>query len=73
MKLSENKIVIRMKEDYIFRTFIFSTGSFLITFGFTIYNIFLAFVYRAEWNIDISVYYALLLCIKAYVIFSEYK
>lgn len=73
MKQSENKIVIRMKEDYIFRTFIFSAGSFLITFVFTIYNIFLAFVYRAAWNIGISVYYALLLCIRAYVIFSEYR
>lgn len=73
MRLKENKIIIRMKEDYIYRSFFFLIISSFITLGFTIYNIYLAVTYKFVWNIGISVYYALLLCIRAYIIFSEYK
>lgn len=63
----------RMKRDYVFRAFVFSALSFLVTVVFTGYNVFLWIVYRAVWNIGIAVYYALLSGIRAYVIFSERK
>ncbi len=63
----------RLKNDYIFRTFIFSALSFFITLAFTIYNTFLGFAYKAVWNTGIAIYYALLLFIRAYVMFSERK
>lgn len=69
----ENKVLKRIKNDYVFRAFIFSAFSFFVTALFTGYNIFLGIVYKAVWNIGIAVYYALLLCIRAYVIFSERK
>ena len=40
---------------------------------FTIYNTFLGVAYKSVWNIGIALYYALLLCIRAYIIFSERK
>ncbi len=66
-------VLKRVKTDYVFRTFIFSALSFFITLTFTCYNIFLGIVYKITWNIGIAVYYALLLHIRAYVIFSERK
>lgn len=66
-------VLKRVKTDYVFRTFIFSALSFFITLTFTCYNIFLGIVYKTTWNIGIAVYYALLLHIRAYVIFSERK
>ena len=70
---TEHKFLKRIKSDYTFRTFVFSAFSFLVTVAFTGYNVFLAVVYRSTWNIGIAIYYALLLCVRAYVIFSEYK
>lgn len=67
------KLLKRIKNDYVFRAFIFSALSFLITMLFTAYNVFLYIAYKAVWNIGIAVYYALLLSIRAYVIFSERK
>ncbi len=69
----ENKFIKRMKRDYAFRTFIFSSLSFLAAVSFTAYNVFLTVVYKSPFNLGISVYYALLLGIRAYVIFSEVK
>ena len=62
-----------IKHDYVFRTFIFSALSFFVTLVFTIYNTFLGVAYKSVWNIGIALYYALLLCIRAYIIFSERK
>lgn len=59
--------------DYVFRTFISSTLSFFITIAFAGYNVFLWFAYGAVWNIGIAVYYALLIGIRAYILFSEKK
>ena len=64
------KLLKRIKNDYVFRAFIFSALSFLITMLFTAYNVFLYIAYKAVWNIGIAVYYALLLSIRAYVICS---
>ncbi len=76
MKIKERaviKLLKRIKNDYVFRTFISSALSFFITVLFTAYNVFLCIAYEAVWNIGIAVYYALLLSIRAYVIFSERK
>lgn len=67
------KLLKRIKNDYVFRAFAFSALSFFITMLFTAYNVFLYIAYKAVWNIGIAVYYALLLSIRAYVIFSERK
>lgn len=69
----EIRLLKRIKNDYVFRAFIFSALSFFITMLFTAYNVFLCIAYKAVWNIGIAVYYALLLSIRAYVIFSERK
>ncbi len=66
-------VLKRIKNDYVFRTFIFSALSFFVTLVFTIYNTFLGVAYKSVWNIGIALYYALLLCIRAYIIFSERK
>lgn len=70
---SGNKFIVRMINDYIYRTFTLSVLSLFVTIAFTVYNAFLAIVYRASWNLSIAVYYALLLCIRACVIFVEFK
>lgn len=66
-------VLKRIKNDYVFRTFIFSALSFFVTLVFTVYNTFLGVAYKSVWNIGIALYYALLLCIRAYIIFSERK
>ncbi len=65
------KLINKIKNDYVFRAFVFSALSFFATAVFTFYNAFLGIAYKSIWNIGIAVYYALLLCIRAYVIFSE--
>lgn len=69
----ENNFFERIKTDYTFRTFVFSTLSFLVTVAFASYNVFLAVAYKSPFNLGISVYYALLICIRSYVIFYEIK
>lgn len=67
----ENKFIERMKSDYTFRTFVFSALSFLATVAFAAYNVFLAVVYQSPFNLGTSVYYALLICVRSYVILAE--
>lgn len=67
------KIIERIKSDRVFREFIFSAFSFFVTFAFAIYNLALGIVYKSVGNVGIAVYYALFLCIIAFVIFSERK
>lgn len=69
----ENKFLKRMKNDYTFRTFVFSSLSCFVTVAFAGYNAILAISYRSAWNTGIAVYYTLLSCIRIYVIFSERK
>lgn len=69
----ENNVLKRIKNDYVFRALIVSTLSFFVTLMFAGYNTLLGIVYKSVWNIGIAVYYFLLLCIRAYVIFSERK
>ena len=69
----ENKFLKRMKNDYTFRTFVFSSLSCFVTVAFAGYNAILAISYRSAWNTGIAVYYTLLSCIRIYDIFSESK
>lgn len=66
-------MIKRLKNDYVYRAFIFSTVSFVITALFAAYNLFLGIAYKTLWSICIAAYYVLLLCIRVYVIFSESK
>ena len=61
----ENKFLKRMKNDYTFRTFVFSSLSCFVTVAFAGCNAILAIIYRSAWNIGS--------CIRIYVIFSERK
>ncbi len=63
--------VRRVFKDYVLRTFISSTLSFFVSVVFAGYNIFLGIVYGTAWNIGIAVYYALLVGLRAYILFSE--
>lgn len=65
------KRVRTVLSDFVFRTFISSTLSFFATIAFAVYNIFLGVTYQSAWNIGIAVYYALLVCIRACILFSE--
>ena len=55
----ENKFLKRMKNDYTFRTFVFSSLSCFVTVAFAGYNAILAISYRSAWNIGIAVYYTI--------------
>lgn len=67
------KFMLRMKNDYAFRTFISAAVSFIATIIFTLFNLYLGIAYRAEWNLCIAAYYALLVAIRAFVIIHERK
>lgn len=63
--------VRRVFKDYVLRTFISSTLSLLVTVVFAGYNAFLGIFYGTAWNVGIAVYYALLVGLRAYILFSE--
>lgn len=65
------KRIGRVLKDYTRRTFLFSSLSFLSTIAFTAYNLFLGIVYHSSWNFGIAIYYALLVSVRAYTLFSE--
>lgn len=55
------------------RVFVTAAISFFTTLAFCCYNVFLGIAYGVVWNWCIAVYFALLLGIRAFVIFSEIK
>lgn len=57
----------RLKEDYVFRTLIFASFSFIVTFAFCVFNLFIGFRDLIVWNIGIGIYYLLLVIIKLIV------
>lgn len=67
------KFIRRMKSDYAFRTIIYAALSFFATAVFTFYNLYLGIAYRAEWNFCIAAYYAVLVAMRASVIWHERK
>lgn len=51
-------------ENYAFRTFIFSTGSFVVNVGYAIFEGVLAFYSRSVWLAALAVYYGMLAFIR---------
>lgn len=62
-----------MIKDKIFRTYMIAISSFFITLAFTIYNLTFGLIYNIAWNISISIYYALLMAIRGYILYTEHK
>ena len=70
---AENGIFKRVKNDYDFRTVAFSALSFLISLIFIFYNGFIGIANKNAWSVSIAVYYALLTCIRIYIVSAELK
>lgn len=47
--------------------------SILVTIGFAIYNFLIGIIYNTNWNLIISIYYFLLLCIKFLLVTFIFK
>lgn len=67
------KIFKKLLSDYDYRGFVSSSFSFLLTCIFFIYNLLLGFLYGSIWNVSISVYYFMIVFIRALILFSERK
>ena len=62
-----------LREDYHFRTVYTTRISAFITFGFTVFNGMIGFLYRSVWNISICIYYVLLAVVRRIVVRSQRK
>ena len=47
----------KLKENFQFKTYLFSLFFIFITIIFAIYNIYLGIIYNMGWNISIAIYY----------------
>lgn len=63
----------KLKENYHFKTYLFSLFSIIITIIFAIYNIYLGIIYNTGWNISIAIYYVFLIIIRTYILYNENK
>ena len=63
----------RLKDDYVLRTFIFTTFSFIITLAFCIFNLSVGIFYGIVWDLSIGIYYLLLVIIRVVVGYYEIK
>lgn len=59
------------KEDYLFSTVFASALTALINVAFTVYNGVLGILYHSAWNCSICVYYLLLSCVRAAVVYAQ--
>ncbi len=75
MKIKEAiiKTKNKLKNDYTFKTFLFASFSFFATLIFSVYNLYLGIAYKASWNISISIYYLLLIIVRADIFYNEKK
>lgn len=73
MGTAEGGFFKRIRKDLEFRTYVASAVSFFVSVAFAGYNVFLAVVYKAVWNIGIAAYYLLLVGIRALVGYKEIK
>lgn len=75
MKIKEALIKTKnkLKNDYTFKTYIFASFSFFATLIFSVYNLYLGIAYKASWNLSISIYYLLLMIVRADIFFNEKK
>ena len=62
-----------LREDYHFRTVYTTRISAFITFGFTVFNGMIGFLYRSVWNISICIYYVLLAIVRRIIVRSQRK
>ena len=62
-----------LREDYHFRTVYTTRISAFITFGFTVFNGMIGFLYRSVWNISICIYYVLLANVRRIIVRSQRK
>ena len=63
----------KLKENFQFKTYLFSLFSIFITIIFAIYNIYLGIIYNKGWNISIAIYYGFLIIIRTYILYNENK
>lgn len=63
----------KLKENFQFKTYLFSLFSIFITIIFAIYNIYLGIIYNTGWNISIAIYYGFLIIIRTYILYNENK
>lgn len=73
MKDRLKKFLRSLREDYHFRTVYTARISALITFGFTVFNGMIGFLYRSVWNIAICIYYVLLAAVRRIIVRSQRK
>ena len=63
----------KLKENFQFKTYLFSLFFIFITIIFAIYNIYLGIIYNTGWNISIAIYYGFLIIIRTYILYNENK
>lgn len=63
----------KLKENFQFKTYLFSLFFIFITIIFAIYNIYLGIIYNMGWNISIAIYYGFLIIIRTYILYNENK
>lgn len=61
----------KIKSNYELRSYLSSSFSFIINIVFLTYNLILGVFYNFIWNWSISIYYALLIVLRAIIIFKE--
>lgn len=65
-------IIDRIKNDEKYRIYLSFIISMIISFIFSIYNLYLGIFHSLIWNLCISFYYILLLCIRFILFFNNY-
>lgn len=70
-KRTFRQTVHEVAHDQVLRTFLSASFSLLLTVAIMGYHVFLAVAYRTAWSWGIAVYYAALIAIRAYVLFTE--
>ncbi len=71
MKIKE--IISHLKTDYVFRRFVWSSVSFLLTTIFLVYNLLIGVLYKSVWNFSISFYYLILIILRFLIFGYERK
>ncbi len=71
MKIGD--IINRLKNDYLFRRFIWSSLTFITTTVFFAYNAVAGLVYRSIWHFSISWYYLILIILRVVILARESK
>lgn len=73
LKDKTKHFITRLKDDFIFRTYVTSVASLFVTAAFIGYNLYLWSAYGSNWNISIAIYFLLLIAIRSFVMLAERK